>query len=103
MEGLIDFWIERHYNRGKDEGKTDRVISRELGISERTLEGRRSSLIHSSKLKKNHILSHLLLVGIKMIPTLDVRQLRGAILTREDNSNDIVIVNTIKEQLEMSE
>ncbi len=37
MEGLIDYWIKRHYNRGKDEGKTDRMISRELGISERTL------------------------------------------------------------------
>ncbi len=37
MEGLIDFWIERHYNRGKKEGKSDRAISQELGISERTL------------------------------------------------------------------
>lgn len=37
MEELIDFWIERHYNLGKEEGKTDRVISQELGISERTL------------------------------------------------------------------
>ncbi len=42
MEGLIDFWIERHYSRGKKEGKSDREISRELGISERTLRRKKN-------------------------------------------------------------
>ncbi len=37
MNGLIDFWIEKHYRDSKLEGKPDRKISRELGISERTL------------------------------------------------------------------
>ena len=37
MESLIDYWIKNYYYYSKHIGKTDREISEELGISERTL------------------------------------------------------------------
>ena len=37
MDGLIDHWIEKYYYYSKNNGKSDREISEELGISERTL------------------------------------------------------------------
>ena len=37
LSGLIEFWTEKYYRESKSEGRSDRSISQDLGISERTL------------------------------------------------------------------
>lgn len=41
MKGLINYWIQSYYIQSKNDGKSDRIISKELGLSERTLRRRK--------------------------------------------------------------